>query len=283
MAFDFRATAPHVVDPVFGVPVLFEVFPHTYVNGKGDSVSAGWLAQPDGWADRSPLNDPRIAGFNSFNNNGTGGTFRVTLPIAATYLIDLAFGDPVADHLTDFKLFDNVTLVLDGSNAGAGFPTPVGRFIDATLASVVASTNWTGTRISQSFASTTLNLAVGGDNIGSFTPLAHLRISALEPPYLASRSLSQQLAIINRWYADAVPALIITGPQAADAQPPVTSPLVAVRQAFLTSMMSIVNMWYADAVKPPAQRQTPIRGETPPVITNSNRGRRRKFWYRIGG
>lgn len=48
MSFDFglsfRNTLPYVTDPSYVAAVLFELFPHTYTNGQGNTLPAGWNA-----------------------------------------------------------------------------------------------------------------------------------------------------------------------------------------------------------------------------------------------
>jgi hypothetical protein len=54
MSFDFglsfRNTLSYVTDPSY-VAVLFELFPHTYTNGQGNTLSAGRNAASGGFSD----------------------------------------------------------------------------------------------------------------------------------------------------------------------------------------------------------------------------------------
>jgi len=182
MGFNFRNTAGYVTDQNFAVPVLAEAFPHTYTNTNGFSINAGWTVAPGGSQDRTNTNDARIAGDNYTANAGTPSNFQVDLssgsaPGAGTYTIDLAMGDSQAARTGEFRLKDNATVLIDGTNGGAGFVTNTGHFIDATLTDVTASVAWTGTTVSKVFSSSTVNLETGKDNIGGFTLMAHLRLA----------------------------------------------------------------------------------------------------------
>lgn len=182
MGFDFRATAGFVTDPAYGVPVLAEAFPHTYTAGNGNSINAGWSVAPGGSQDRTNTNDARIAGDNFTNNVGVPSVFTVDLssgsnPGAGTYTIDLAMGDSQAGRVGDFKVKDNTTVLIDGTNGGSGFTTNTGHFIDATLTDVAASVTWTGTAVSKTFSSTTAHLENGTLNNSLFTLMAHFRLT----------------------------------------------------------------------------------------------------------
>lgn len=182
MGFDFRNTAGFVTDPAYGVPVLAEAYPHTYTNGNGLSINAGWSVLPQGAEDRAAGNDPRIAGENFRSNSGPASTFTVDLssgsaPGAGTYSIDLASGGVNQTSVVDFKLFDNATLLIDGTNGGAGTSIGVGHFLDASLADVTASTTWTGTPVTKTFATTTVNYTMAIDGLTDFSYLSHLRLT----------------------------------------------------------------------------------------------------------
>lgn len=185
MGFDFRATAGAVTDPAYGVPVLSETYPHTYTNGNGDSINAGWQTAPDGASDTSTSSpDPRIAGSNYSEDNNVGKTFTVDLssgsaPGAGTYIVDLAMGrSDNPRHQQTLSVKDNTTVVIDLTNGGPGYETAAGHFIDASGADVAATTSWTGTTVSKTFSSTTVNILVGAsNNSGWFTDLAHFRLT----------------------------------------------------------------------------------------------------------
>jgi hypothetical protein len=178
MGFNARGTAGYVTDGPEGVPLLGESYPHTYTNGNGDSINAGF----DGFAgiiDWDSTNDPRIAGGN-YSSTG-GRTFTVDLssgsaPGTGNYTVDLAFGDPTTGRSHNFELRDTSTVLIDGTNGGTQYTTQADEYIDATLALISATTTWTGTTVSKTFATTTANLVynVQGTNL---TILAHFRLT----------------------------------------------------------------------------------------------------------
>src|SRR6185503_13784763 len=130
MGFNFRANAGYVTDPNYCVPVLGELYPHTYTNVNGDSINAGFDSAPSGTVDR--INDAtqgfpqeiRLAGINYKSNNGSPVLFKVDLssgsaPGAGTYTVDLAVGDFNFSHQNAFQVKDTNTVLIDGT---AGTP-----------------------------------------------------------------------------------------------------------------------------------------------------------------
>lgn len=186
MGFDFRGSAGYVTDPSYGVPVLGEAYPHTYTNADGKSINAGWTTTPIYYKeDSSATNDPRIAGINDCTNN-VANYFSIDLssgsaPGAGTYMIDCAFGYALAQERVDFEIRDTATVLIDGRGGGNGITTTAaGKFIDATLAVVTASTTWTGTPVSKTFATQLCVVACALDNVSggnTDTPLAHFRLT----------------------------------------------------------------------------------------------------------
>lgn len=185
MGFDFRSSSGYVTDPSYGVPQLAasENYPHTYTNGDGYSINAGWVATgaPVG-ADRDNTNDPRIAGINFVSNNTTGETVRIDLtsgsaPGSGAYTIDLAVGDAVGASTHFFSVLDDATTLIDGTNGGSGYATDAGHFIDATLADVTASTTWTGTTVSKTFNNATCYIKLGNGAGGALSRIAHFRLT----------------------------------------------------------------------------------------------------------
>lgn len=183
--FNFRQTAGFVTDPAYAAPVLGEASPTTYTNGNGLSINAGWSVSLGATTiNAAAANDPRIAGVNYHANDAAGPHFDVDLssgsaPGSGTYKVDLAVGHPGGANTQDFKLFDNTTLLIDGTNAGVGINTAADHFVDATLADVSATTTWTGATANKVFATTTPKLQIAIDNIGDFTTLAHFRLTAV--------------------------------------------------------------------------------------------------------
>ncbi len=184
MGFNFRGTAGYVTDQSYAVPGLGEAYPHTYTNANGDSINAG--AGGEAALDRVATNDARIAGINYVSNTLTK-VWRVDLssgsaPGASTYTIDLAVGDASAGHSAQwFQVFDTSTLLIDGSGGGAGLSTTTGHFIDASLANVAATTSWTGTPVSKTFATTIVELQYGLNGLADVTSVAHFRLTLGTP------------------------------------------------------------------------------------------------------
>lgn len=200
MGFDFRLTSGFVTDAAFGVPVLGEIFPNTYTNGNGFSINAGWDVAPSQTADRANTNDPRIAGINTNPAGATGNIFTVDLssgsaPGTGIYTIDIAAGDATNFRISSYKLFDNTTLLIDGSNGGLGTATPGGTYLDATVASVAASTTWTGTTVNKTFATTTVKLSNNPDSINTTTCIAHFRLTA--PSAATANKLRSMLMLMG--------------------------------------------------------------------------------------
>ena len=182
MGWNFRATAGYVTDDAhYGVPGLSETYPHTYTNGDGQSVNGGWDVSVAA-LDLDNTNDARLAGIN-FATSGVVRTFTVDLasgsaPGAGDYAVDLACGNAVfSTPKVDFKLFDNATLLIDGTNGGAGFNPAADHYRDATLTDVAATSSWTGTPVTKTFASTTVIFGHGYDNIGDNWQVAHFRLT----------------------------------------------------------------------------------------------------------
>lgn len=171
MGFNFRSTAGFVTDQAYAVPMLAEVYPHTYTNGNGDSVNAGWLNAAENKVDRSNTNDARLAGIGF----GATNDFQVDLssgsaPGAGTYTIDMAAGDQGGTQTIGFTVRDNTTVLITVPSQSV----TAGHFLDATVADVTASTTWTGATASKTFASTNCNV----HQTGSAIFLAHFRLTA---------------------------------------------------------------------------------------------------------
>lgn len=184
MGFNFRSTA--VTGQSYAVAVLAtHAYPTGYTNVDGFSVNAGWTSAPLA-VDRASGNDARIAGIN-YKTHATGGprTFQVDLssgsaPGAGNYLVDIAMGDAGAAQLQDFKLLDTSTVLIDGTNGGAGFATLSGHYRDATLTDIAATTTWTGTQVAKTFATTLAKLTINFDDIVNFVDadtVAHFRLT----------------------------------------------------------------------------------------------------------
>lgn len=182
LGFNFRSTAPFVTDGSEGVPMLGEEYPHTYTNGNGYSVNAGWTITPDGHGqNRDPANDARIAGIDYRANGIAPKTLRIDLdsgsnPGAGTYTVDIALGDVNAQTVAA-AVKDTSSVVLDLTNGGAGYSVAGHHYIDATAADVAATTTWTGATTSKTFATTICNLDLGHASASGFSTIAHFRLT----------------------------------------------------------------------------------------------------------
>jgi hypothetical protein len=186
MGFNFRETLAYVTDQSFCVfAAWLDTYPKTYTNGNGYSINAGWVSYMDFESNRASGNDPRIAGVAYLHiNAGASKNFRIDLssgsaPGATTYDIDTAWGDATAGDTQFFAIKDNTTTLIDGTNGGSGYTTATGHYIDATLADVAATTTWTGTKASKTFASAICNIIINPTtvSIDRYVRLAHFRLA----------------------------------------------------------------------------------------------------------
>jgi hypothetical protein len=181
MGFDFRATGGYVTDPAYGVPVLAETYPHTYTNSDGYSINGGWDTLLNiGFVDGSTSNDPRIAGTQWFQN-AVKHTFIVDLssgsaPGAGSYALDGAFGQPAGGGT-----YGQRVVVYDDTSALISLPGPTAtsadHFMDLTGSVISATTTWTGTPVTKTFATTTVKVAGGDDSSGDYSSFAHFRLT----------------------------------------------------------------------------------------------------------
>lgn len=155
-----------------------EAYPHTYTNGNGYSINAGWN-NTTGVSDNNMnnTNDPRIQGF-CYIAPSTTRTFQIDLssgsaPGAGTYLVDMACGDANGTQTTSLKVKDNTTALITLTTQA----TASGHYIDATVADVAATTSWTGTQASKAFASTTCNVVLNEINDANYTVINHFRLA----------------------------------------------------------------------------------------------------------
>lgn len=173
MAFDkgwnFRDSAGFVTDGtnqtyVVGTAGLWEIYPTTR-NGTTfgwDNVASGNLR------DRNSGNDPRLAGVQW---SDVLRVFRIDLPSAADYNIDLALGDPGGGaNSINSKVYDNTTLLttISGSNSS-------GEFKDANGTNHTSAANWVSNHATllKTFASTIFKISAEG----GLTPVTHVFLS----------------------------------------------------------------------------------------------------------
>jgi hypothetical protein len=163
--FDFRASSGYVTDPANCTYVLdTDSYPTTR-----NSVTFGWTVAPTSSRDRNSGFDPRIAGINFGNGNGT---FQVDLPSAGTYDLSLAMGDSANQSGMTFTVKDN------GSTVASYGPlnTSGADFYDATSTLYVFSA-WPGSQapVNLTFSSTVFQFLLGSATSNS--TIAHIFLS----------------------------------------------------------------------------------------------------------
>ena len=174
--FNFRATGGFVTDGTNETYSIGAAYPETR-NG----VTFGWSSKAPSFdvRDRSTAPDRRLAGLNFTDDSGTQSVFRVDLPSAGTYTINLALGDySYSDGYSYAQILDNTT-VLATMDAATG-PT-YSTYNDATGVNRTAA-NWPSQNVSitKTFASTVLYIKIGTPtnvSSSSYTTIAHLFIS----------------------------------------------------------------------------------------------------------
>jgi hypothetical protein len=191
LAFDFRGSVEYVTDPSYGCGVILShTYPHTYTASNGNSLNAGWTVAPNSCQDKDATNDPRIAGLTYAN--GQVGTFQIDLasgsnPGAGSYSIDLAAGDPTAVANVSFEIRDDATALITRSGINT---SGADNYVDASLASITATTSWTGTPVTKTFASTTcyvlFNITGSGARYDCFN---HFRLTQAAAPATLGASL----------------------------------------------------------------------------------------------
>jgi hypothetical protein len=188
MGFDFRGTLAWVTDPAYGVWASSDgsgvpQYPHTFTNANGQSINAGCEGAGLAPEDLNAAWDPRIAGNAYQQNTGVEARFRVDLgsgsaPGSGVYSIDLAMGH-VAAAIQDFAVYDDATPLIDGTNGGAGLATAASHWRDATLTDVAATTTWTGTPATKTFATLMVIVKFSMHNIGDYSTIGHFRLTQL--------------------------------------------------------------------------------------------------------
>ena len=185
MGWNFRGTVGYVTDDShYGVFVFGEAYPHTYTNGDGQSVNAGWGADESGFSfDRNSGNDPRLAGI-IFCPNNTTKIFHVDLssgsaPGSGPYTAEISIGDAASGQ------FNNVYVVKDGTTAFISqgpLNTSSQHFLDSA-GTDLTNVTWPGSHevLARTFATTDCYVEIGdGGTPGSgaeSTCLTHFRLT----------------------------------------------------------------------------------------------------------
>lgn len=158
--FNFRATSGYVTDGANETYVLGSATAYpTTRTVNGESVTFGWETAPTGTAkDRSTAAQyaPELSGVNQEPGLAGPPVFRVDLPTAGTYSINVGAGDASFANYANFQVVDNATTLITGG------PTSIsaGTFMDATGVVRTSGTDWHANNAasSQTFASTICRL-----------------------------------------------------------------------------------------------------------------------------
>ena len=188
--FNYRNTAGYVTDQAFCAPVLGEAYPHTYTNGNGQTINAGWTAAISGQIDRDNTLDARLAGSNYVVDNTTPVTFKIDLSSgsgngAGTYILAAAFGDASFTNDQWAEIKDGSTVLIEVNVGPVNIITTLAaHYLDATVVDRTAAA-WPGSNATSTkvFATTTCNITCGA-NISdtNATTLAHFRLTSPAAP-----------------------------------------------------------------------------------------------------
>lgn len=181
--FNFRNTAAFVTDGVNETYVLpTDVYPTTRTIG-GESVTFGWesVVAADG-RDRSAASPyaPELSGVTFIQPSDTpaDSVFRVDLPAAGSYAINVAAGDQSGASKAFFEVDDTSTSLI------AFGPTVVSAasFMDAA-GTIRTASDWQANNVAvtKSFATTIFRLKVNKATVNE-SPLAHVTLTASGTP-----------------------------------------------------------------------------------------------------
>lgn len=175
---DFRATSGFVTDPT---NYTHDLGTTVYPTASPQGNNIGWVSTSGlGARDRNAAIDPRLAGI-VFTSAATVSTFKIALPAAGTYLINIAMGDATQAQSGQFlRIFDGATLL--ATPIPANTSTLSGSFLDATNTQYTAAA-WPGsnTSISLTFAGTVASFECGG-GAGVDWSIASIFIQSAGPP-----------------------------------------------------------------------------------------------------
>jgi hypothetical protein len=170
--FDFRGSLAFVTDPTNCYFVgLASTYPTTHTIG-GDSVTYGWETAPSGSSDIVASGDARLSGraFGFLAN----GTFRVDLPAAGNYTVNLALGDNNAAQTNQLYSVHDTASVLQ---SWGPFNTSQSNFYDA-VSFLWSAANWPGSQSPSgtlTFATTIFRLVFL--STATYSTIAHLNIN----------------------------------------------------------------------------------------------------------
>lgn len=176
--FDFRATSGYVTDPGYAVFVTDTTtdatmaYPHTFTNGGGVAVVAGWDAGASSVVSRDRTTTYVTWGAGSVILDSGTATFRIDLPATGKYEVYTTWGDPGNGVTTNGLITDNGTtrVTITGTTTGGA----TGTFLDSNSIAMAAGSWWTNLPITVNFTSTVMRVVL---NPGANTSrLMNLRI-----------------------------------------------------------------------------------------------------------
>jgi len=170
--FDFRASSGFVTDPTDCTYVLASDTSPTTRNG----ATFGWTnAAGLDSRDRTTSGDTRLSGMNFV---GAPADWTLTLPATGDYDVYLAGGDQAAQQIIKLQVYDNTTVFITLTNvdtlAADSYVGATG--VSRTRAQWVADSARGGTKVTRTFASTTLKLTLDTPTAAS-SCLAHVFVS----------------------------------------------------------------------------------------------------------
>lgn len=168
--FNFRASSGFVTD---GTNETYVLHSDTYPVTR-NGVTFGWVDPCDS-RDRESGVDRRLAGIN-FGSNATGSIrFRVDLPAAGNYNINLAAGDTGSSQDIDCEFGDDASYSTIANNVAV----TADQYIDA-VGTIRSEANWPSLNqaLSKSFSTTIFHVRLAGLSASAQNSvIAHLFIS----------------------------------------------------------------------------------------------------------
>lgn len=159
-------------------------------------VTYGWNADAPSFAqgrDRNSGQGFQFGGWVNSNVEATPIKFRVDLPSAGSYVLNLAFGDENYSASIDAYIFDNTTQLahISGTTGGAN------QFLDAAGNNRTSPTDWTNNNasITLTFSTTTLLIQLG-DGVSTNADIVTFTLSTGGP------TVPQEAPAVIGWPVD---------------------------------------------------------------------------------
>lgn len=183
--WDFRDTLAFVTDPTYSAYARDETYPHTYTNGDGKTVNAGFEVTMGGAQDLSAVGmDPVIAGDTYIGFGGGATTFRVDLSSGSalgsgTYTTNFALGAAGSGRQFNLIALNDSGTALIGPS---GHIDTAASFIDSSLSvipqpALPATWDSVSATTTVTFATTTCTLGFQANAPGDFASIAFFRLT----------------------------------------------------------------------------------------------------------